>query len=78
MKPHQLRERSNAKAIAQPRQIGMYLSKELLGISLKDVGKGFGGKHHTTVLYAVQKIDRLRRTDSEFNSLILSLTDRFN
>ena len=78
LKPHQLRERSNAKAIAQPRQIGMYLSKELLGISLKDVGKGFGGKHHTTVLYAVQKIDRLRRTDSEFNSLILSLTDRFN
>ncbi len=78
LKPHQLRERSNTKAIARPRQIGMYLSKELLGISLKDVGKGFGGKHHTTVLYAVQKIDRLRRTDSEINSLILTLTDRFN
>lgn len=78
LKPHQLREKSNAKAISYPRQIAMYLCKEILGNSFPDIGKAFGGKHHTTVLYAVQKIERQRRIDEVLNTVIHKLTDRFN
>jgi chromosomal replication initiator protein len=78
LKPHQLREKSNAKAIVYPRQVAMYLCKEILGDSYPHIGKSFGGKHHTTVLYAVQKIERQRRLDPILNALIHKLTDRFN
>jgi len=78
MRPDQLREKSNAKAIAYPRQIAMYLCKEVLGSSLPEIGKAFGGKHHTTVLHAVNKIEGKRQTDSELNSTIHKLTDTFN
>jgi chromosomal replication initiator protein len=56
----------------------MYLCKEILGNSFPDIGKAFGGKHHTTVLYAFQKIERQRRVDELLNTLIHKLTDRFN
>jgi chromosomal replication initiator protein len=78
LKPHQLREKSNAKAISHPRQIAMYLCKEILGNSFPDIGKAFGGKHHTTVMYAVQKVERQRRIDEDLNTVIHKLTDRFN
>jgi len=78
MRPEQLREKSNAKAIAYPRQVAMYLCKELLGSSLPEIGKAFGGKHHTTVLHAVNKIEGKRQSDDELNSTIHKLTDRFN
>jgi chromosomal replication initiator protein len=78
LKPHQLREKSNTKAISHPRQVAMYLCREILGNSFPDVGKAFGGKHHTTVLYAVQKIERQRRIDEDLNTVIHKLTDRFN
>jgi len=72
-----LREKSNAKAIAFPRQVAMYLCKEILGLSLPEIGKAFGGKHHTTVLHSITKIDRLLETDTELNERIHKLTDRF-
>lgn len=72
-----LREKSNAKAIAFPRQVAMYLCKEILGLSLPEIGKAFGGKHHTTVLHSISKIDRLLETDSDLNERIHKLTDRF-
>ncbi len=78
LKLHQLREKSNARAIAYPRQIAMFLTKEMLGLSLPEIGKAFGGKHHTTVLHGVQKIERLLPVDDNLNSLIHKLTDRFN
>jgi chromosomal replication initiator protein len=78
LKPTQLRERSNTKAIAFPRQIAMYLCKELTGASLPEIGRAFNGKHHTTVLHAVNKIERMRQDDPEINSLIHKLTDTFN
>ena len=78
LRPEQLREKSNARAIAYPRQIAMYICKEALGSSLPEIGKAFGGKHHTTVLHAVNKIEKSREADTEVNDLIHKLTDRFN
>lgn len=78
LKPAQLREKSNARAISFPRQIAMYLTKELLGSSLPEIGKLFGGKHHTTALHAIAKIDRMRQTDTAIDRLIHKLTDTFN
>ncbi len=66
-----------AKNIAVPRQIAMYLCKQLTSLSLPDIGKGFGGRDHTTVLHAVRKIqdaiqkDRAIQDDVELLSKIL-------
>jgi chromosomal replication initiator protein len=73
IKLSQLKSRNNSPKIAFPRQIGMYLSKELAKVSLPEIGKKFGGKHHTTVLHSIRKVDKLRRTDSEFNKEINNL-----
>lgn len=56
--------------IAQPRQIAMYLAKELTQKSLPEIGDAFGGKDHTTVLYAVRKITELRSHNQELNTQI--------
>ncbi len=73
--PQQLKQRTNAHEISRPRQIAMYLCKELTGASLPEIGRFFGGKHHTTVLHAIRKVDALRRSDPEINRLVHSLTD---
>ncbi len=73
--PSQLKQKSNARQIAYPRQIAMYLAKELTQASLPEIGRAFGGKHHTTVLHSVQKIDQLRHTDPELNKLLNSVID---
>jgi len=75
MQPQQLKQKSNARQIAYPRQIAMYLMKDLTQASLPEIGRIFGGKHHTTVLHSVQKIDRLRQADTDLNRLIHSLID---
>jgi chromosomal replication initiator protein len=73
--PTQIKLKSNTRQIAYPRQIAMYLIKQLTSASLPEIGRVFGGKHHTTVLHSVQKIEQLRRTDEDLNRLIQSLTD---
>ena len=75
MQPQQLKQKSNARQIAYPRQIAMYLMKDLTQASLPEIGRVFGGKHHTTVLHSVQKIERVRQTDTDLNRLIHSLID---
>ncbi len=75
LQPAQIKMKSNARQIAYPRQIAMYLVKELTHASLPEIGRYFGGKHHTTVLHSVQKIDGLRQRDEELNNLIHSLMD---
>ena len=71
----QLKLKSNTQQIAYPRQIAMYLVKELTHASLPEIGRYFGGKHHTTVLHSVNKIDDLRQRDEVLNSLIHALMD---
>jgi chromosomal replication initiator protein len=74
----QLKQKTNAHNISYPRQVAMYLVKELTSASLPEIGRAFGGKHHTTVLHSVQKIDNLRQKDSDLNRLIHILIDSFN
>jgi len=75
LQPSQLRQKSNTRAIAYPRQIAMYLVKELTQASLSEIGHAFGGKHHTTVLHSIRKIDQLRSKDLDLNRTIHSLID---
>jgi len=75
LQPAQLKQKTNAHSIAYPRQIAMYLIKELTHASLPEIGRAFAGKHHTTVLHSVQKIEKLRRSDVDLNRLIHSVID---
>jgi chromosomal replication initiator protein len=75
MQPGQLKQKTNARVIAYPRQIAMYLMKKLTDSSLPEIGRLFGGKHHTTVLHSVQKIERLLQTETELNRLIHRVSD---
>jgi chromosomal replication initiator protein len=70
LKPAQLKAKSNSRAIAVPRQIAMYICKELTKQSLPQIGKDFGGKHHTTVLHSVRKIESLRKKDLEISAAV--------
>jgi chromosomal replication initiator protein len=75
LQPSQLKQKTNERKIAYPRQIAMFLAKELTSASLPEIGRAFSGKHHTTVLHSVQKIDKLRQRDPDLNSLIHNLID---
>jgi len=54
-----------ARAIARPRQVGMFLAKTLTSKSLPEIGRRFGGRDHTTVIHAVKKIEELRFVDNQ-------------
>lgn len=78
LQPSQLKQKTNAHEIARPRQVAMYLTKELTSASLPEIGRAFGGKHHTTVLHSVRKVEELRQQDPDLNKLIHNLIDSFN
>ena len=65
-----LKARNNSKSVAMPRQIAMYLCKALTHASLPEIGRSFGGKHHSTVIHSIKKIEELRKHDGDFNTLI--------
>lgn len=77
IKPSQLREKSNRKEIVGPRQVAMYLVKELTHASLPEIGRAFGGKHHTTVIHSVNKVSEQKPKDPDLNKLINSVIDSF-
>jgi chromosomal replication initiator protein len=70
LKPAQLKAKNNSRPIAVPRQIAMYVCKALTDQSLLQIGKNFGGKHHTTVLHSIRKIDSLRKKDPEISAAV--------
>ena len=72
----EIKAKNNSRAIVYPRQIAMYLAKHLTEASLPEIGRQFGGKHHTTVLHSVEKIDEARKTDKDLNRLINKLTEQ--
>jgi chromosomal replication initiator protein len=69
-----MRARNRTKAVAFPRQIAMYLARQLTHASLAEVGRAFGGKDHTTVLHAVEKIQLLLQEDPKFKKTLDTLT----
>ena len=73
----ELKSRNNSKSIAKPRQVAMYLCKSLTNASLPEIGRSFGGKHHSTVIHSIRKVEELRKQDSVFNSLINNLLESF-
>ena len=74
MKVADLKSKNNARSIAVPRQVAMYLCKTLTKASLPEIGREFGGKHHTTVLHSINKISELYAQKGDFHRLINSLT----
>jgi chromosomal replication initiator protein len=77
LKLGELKSRNNSKSIAMPRQIAMYLCKHLTPASLPEIGKSFGGKHHSTVIHSIRKIEDLRQRDGDFNTLINNFMESF-
>ena len=63
-----------ARDVARPRQVAMYLSKQLTPKSLPDIGRRFGGRDHTTVIHAVRQIEKLRASDPEIDAAVRLLT----
>jgi chromosomal replication initiator protein len=74
LRPSDLKSKNNAQKIALPRQIAMFLTKLHTASSYPQIGQFFGGKHHTTVIHSVKKVDRLMKKDKDFNRFI----DNFN
>jgi chromosomal replication initiator protein len=77
LRAQDLKIRSNTKVIAFPRQVAMFIVKQLTSASLPEIGKQFGGKHHTTVLHSINKIESLRQVDKDLNKTINRLLDSF-
>src|SRR6202161_4326292 len=77
LRAQDLKVRSNSKVISFPRQVAMFLVKQLTSASLPEIGRQFGGKHHTTVLHSIHKIENLRRVDKDLNKTINRLLDSF-
>jgi chromosomal replication initiator protein len=75
LKVADLKSRNNSKSVAMPRQVAMYLCKTLTSASLPEIGKSFGGKHHSTVIHSIRKVEEMRGRDSAFNTLIHTLIE---
>ena len=77
MKLLDLKSKNNSKSVALPRQVAMYLCKTLTNASLPEIGKSFGGKHHSTVIHSIRKVEELRQKDNSFNSLVNTFVESF-
>lgn len=77
LKMGELKSRNNSKSIAMPRQVAMYLCKSLTNASLPEIGRSFGGKHHSTVIHSIKKVEEMRKKDQDFNTLIGSFLQAF-
>ena len=78
LKVSDLKSKNSSKLVAEPRQIAMYLCKSLTSASLPQIGKSFGGKHHSTVIHSIRKIEARRKQDASFNSLMETLMKSFD
>ncbi len=72
-----LKSRNNAKSVAMPRQVAMFLCKSLTNASLPEIGRAFGGKHHSTVIHSIRKIEELRQKDPDFHTQISGFIESF-
>jgi len=77
LKLNELKSRNNSKSVAMPRQVAMYLCKMLTHASLPEIGRSFGGKHHSTVIHSIKKVEELRKTSPDFNSQVGNFLESF-
>jgi len=75
MRDPELTVRSNRRAYVLPRRIAMYVARQLTGASLQEIGREFGGRHHTTVLHSINRIEAMRRADKVLNRTITRLVE---
>jgi choline dehydrogenase-like flavoprotein len=73
LKPQDLKSKTNRHAVAHPRQVAMYLAKKLTGMSFPQIGRVFGGKHHTTVMHSVNVVEQRMAREPEFHKAVHSL-----
>jgi len=71
----EIKSKNNSRRIALPRQVAMYLCKRLTRHSFPEIGRAFGGKHHTTVMHSVEKIENLVKAEKDFHRRISGLID---
>ena len=71
----EIKTKNNSRSIVYPRQVAMYLTKHLTEASLPEIGRQFGGKHHTTVMHSIDKIEEARKSDKDLNRLLNKLTE---
>ena len=77
LKVSEIKSKSNQKQIAFPRQVAMWMCKRLTELSYPDIGRQFNDKHHSTVMYSVEKIDKLRESDAEFAQTLERMLQHF-
>ncbi|MGH9363535.1 MAG: chromosomal replication initiator protein DnaA, partial [Thermoanaerobaculia bacterium] len=78
LKVSEIKSKGNTKQIAFPRQVAMYALKRLTDLSYPEIGKQFNDKHHSTVMYSVEKIQQLRDTDAEIDRVLTSIEHHFS
>jgi chromosomal replication initiator protein len=78
MRVAELKQKNNSRSVVVPRQIAMFLAKQMTEASLPEIGRQFGGKHHTTVMHSIGKIDEMKRTDKDLNRTLTKLTETLN
>ncbi len=77
LKISDLKSKNNSKSVAMPRQVAMYLCKSLTHASLPEIGRSFGGKHHSTVIHSIKKVEDLRKRNLDFNKTITAFLENF-
>jgi chromosomal replication initiator protein len=78
MKVSDLKQKNNSRNVVVPRQIAMYLAKQMTEASLPEIGRQFGNKHHTTVMHSIGKIDEQRRADKDLHRTLNKLQEQLN
>jgi len=73
-----LKQKNNSRNVVVPRQIAMYLAKQMTEASLPEIGRQFGNKHHTTVMHSISKIDEQRREDKDLHRTLNKLQEQLN
>jgi len=73
LKTNELKSRNNSKSVAMPRQVAMYLCKSLTHASLPEIGRSFGGKHHSTVIHSIKKVEEMRKKNADFDKQVSNL-----
>ena len=78
MRVSDLKQKNNSRNVVVPRQIAMYLAKQMTEASLPEIGRQFGNKHHTTVMHSIGKIDEQRRADKDLHRTLNKLQEQLN